>query len=88
MMRCDVKKFVKERDEMLKKRSVEELVKFVNSHKQYYDEGHIKMVNEASHEVLEVALNKMIVNVPSLPEELRSQCARWLVMRGYNLNCR
>lgn len=85
-MRKEIKKYVKERDEMLKKRSVEELRKFVNSHKQYYDSAYIEAFNMASDNLLEVTLHKMIVNVTSMPETMRSQSAIWLVTRGYDLN--
>ena len=85
-MRCNVKKYVKERDQMLRKGSVEELRKFVNSHKENYSEDYIKAFNEASDEVLEVTLHKMIVNVTSMPEAMRSQSAIWLVTRGYSIN--
>lgn len=85
-MRSKIKKYVKERDEMLRKCSVEELRKFTNAHKQYYDAEWLKAFNEATDEVLEVTLHKMIVNVTSMPEELRSKSAIWLVTRGYHLN--
>ena len=85
-MSCNEKKFIKERDMMLKRRSVEEFIKFVNANKQYYGEAYVKAVTEAPYKTLEVAINKMIVNVTSMPEELRSQCGRWLVSRGYSLD--
>lgn len=85
-MRRNIKKYVKERNEMLKKCSVQELRKFVASHTEFYDAPYIAAFSKAPDEVLEVSLHKMIVNVPSLPKELRSNSARWLVLRGYDLN--
>lgn len=85
-MRCNIKRFVKERDAMLKRRSVYELIKFVNENKRYYGEDYVQTVNEADYKTLEIALHKMIVNVTSMPDELRSQSAKWLVMKGYSLN--
>lgn len=85
-MRRNLKKFVKARDEMLKKCDVGELRKFVNDNKQYYGEGYVNSFNNASDATLEITLHKMIVNVTSLPEELRSKSAQWLVTRGYGLN--
>ena len=85
MMRCNAKKFIKERDTVLKRRSVEEFIKFVNANTQYYGEAYVKAVNEAPYKTIEVAINKMIVNITSMPEGLRSQCAKWLVTRGYSL---
>jgi hypothetical protein len=87
-MRFNEKRLIKERNTMLKRRSVEELVKFVNAHKQYYGEKVVEAVNNASYKELEITLNKMIVNVTSMPEELRCQCARWLITRGYDLSWR
>ena len=87
-MRYSEKRLIKERNRMLMRRSVEELVKFVNAHKSYYGEKVVEAVNNASYKELDIALNKMIVNVPALPEEIRRQCAMWLISRGYDLSWR
>ena len=81
-----IKKYVKERDEMLKKCDVNELRKFVNAHKDYYSADYIEAFNEASDEVLLATLHKMIVNVTSLPFKMREKSAHWLIDRGYSLN--
>lgn len=80
----NIDKFVKERDEMLLKRSVSELRKFVNEHTDYYESFFIRATNVASDEVLEVALNKMIANVTSLPADFVEESIEWLLERGYS----
>lgn len=85
-MKANVKKYVKERNEMLKKCSVTEFRKFVNNHKGLYTQEYIDSFNKAADEVLEIALHKMIVNVPSLPKKLREKSAFWLVLHGCDLN--
>lgn len=85
-MNFNVKKFVKERDEMLKKCDVNELRKFIKSHTDCYDPVLIGQICNASDEVLTVTLHKMIVNVPKLPKDLREKSAYWLVLHGYDLN--
>lgn len=85
-MRASLKKYIKERNEMLKKRSVAEYRKFVNDHRQMFTEEYITAFNQAKDEVLEIALHKMIVNVPSLPKAQREKSAFWLALHGYDLN--
>lgn len=85
-MKANLKKYVKERNEMLKKCSVSEFRKFVNTHKQQYSAEYLSAFNAAPDEVLKISLHKMIVNVPSLPKELREKSAFWLIMHGYDLN--
>ena len=87
MERDDIKRFVKERNEMLKKRKVSELRKFVNDHAELYGAEFVKNINAAPDVVLKITLHKMIVNVPSLPKAMRDKNARWLYLRGFDLNC-
>jgi hypothetical protein len=84
-MKAQVKRYVKERNEMLKKCDVAELRKFVNDHKGLYTPEYLTQFNKASDEVLIVTLHKMIVNVPSLPKALREKSAYWLVLHGFSL---
>ena len=84
-MKVQIKRYVKERDEMLKKCDVNELRKFVNDHKEAYSAEYLTAFNAASDEVLTVTLHKMIVNVPKLPKELRDKSALWLISHGYDL---
>lgn len=84
-MRARLKKYSKERDEMLKKRSVAEYRKFINDHKDFYTPSYIDDFNKAPDDLLEVALHKMIVNAPRLPKDLRDKSAFWLLSHGYDL---
>ena len=84
-MKEQIKKYVKERNEMLKKCDVNELRKFVNDHKELYTAEYVENFNKASDEVLRVTLHKMIVNVPKLPKKLRDQSAFWLILNGFSL---
>ena len=80
-----IESYVKERDEMLRKCSVDELRKFVKKHKQYYDKCFVDSFVKAKDEVLEITLHKMIVNCTSLPFDFRQKSADWLLDRGYSL---
>ena len=85
-MKAALKMYVKERDEMLKKCDVNELRKFVETHKQYFSKQYLERFSMASNEVLEVTLHKMIVNVTTLPEALRNKSALWLGLHGYDMH--
>ena len=80
-----LKKYVEDRDKMLKKCDVNELRKFVNEHKEFYTDGYIEAFNAATDEVLLITLHKMIVNVTSMPFKMRQKSADWLLSRGYSL---
>lgn len=82
-----IKKYVKERDAMLLKRDVGELKKFVNNRKYLFDTEWLINFNNASDEILEVTLHKMIVNAVKLPEDFRRESAIWLTLRGFDLEC-
>lgn len=84
-MNRTIKKFIKERDEMLKKCDVAELRTFVNAHKEYYSEATLRVINNGSDELLKAALHKMIISVPKLPKALRDKSALWLITHGYDL---
>lgn len=83
-MKAALKKYVKERDEMLKKCDVNELRKFIETHREYFSKRFLEKLSFASNEVLEVTLHKMIVNVITLPEPLRIKSALWLAFQGYD----
>lgn len=85
-MKANLKTYVKERNKMLKKRSVKEYRKFVNSHKEQFSAEYLSAFNAAPDEVLTISLHKMIVNVPTLPNEMRKDSAFWLITHGYDLN--
>ena len=80
-----IKKYAKERDEMLLKRSVAELKTFVNNHAEYYSPMFIAAINAAPDFVLEITLHKMVVHCTNLPFEFRAESADWLLERGFDL---
>lgn len=80
----NIEKFVKERDEMLLKRDVNELRKFVCERTEVYEPFYIKAIGVASDEILEITLHKMIANVTSLPSEVVEESVEWLLERGYS----
>ena len=81
----DVKKYVRERDEMLKKRSITALREFVKTHAEFYTPEFVAAFAVARDEVVEITLHKMIVNAIKLPKEMRDKSALWLIARGYSL---
>ncbi len=85
-MNFNTKKFVRERNEMLKKCNVTELRKFINEYKDTYGAEFVARINGAPDPILEITLHKMIVNVPKLPTALREKSALWLLAHGYDLN--
>lgn len=85
-MNAIIKKYVKERDEMLKKCNVAALEEFVRSHAEFFQEGFAEKFAAASDHVKKCTLHKMIVNAVKLPQELREKSALWLALNGYDLN--
>lgn len=85
-MKANLKSFIKERNAMLKKCDVNELRKFIADRPEWYREDFRNRISEASDAVLKITLHKMIVNVPTLPKELREKSAFWLVLNGFDLN--
>ena len=79
-----IKKFVKERDKMLKKCSVKELRNFVNNNADLYGIEFVEAFNRASDEVAEITLHKMIVNCTNLPQKLRLISKQWLINHFYD----
>ncbi len=80
----EIQKYIKARDEMLLKRDVEALRKFVNDHESYFTADYVKAINNAPANILEITLHKMIVNVKSLPKSLKNESAKWLLDHGYS----
>lgn len=72
------KQFVKERDEMLMKRDVNELRKFVAAHADEYGEKIARQIANAGDSFLELVLHKAIVLAPSLPKYVREDSEAWL----------
>ena len=79
-----IEQFVKERDEMLLKRSVPALRQFLEEHKECYPEGFIEGFRLVSDAVAEITLHKMIANVTTLPKKYRVLSRLWLIVRGYS----
>lgn len=79
----ELMQYVKERDEMLLKGSVDELKKFALANRKHYSPMFIVMLEKASYATLEATLHKMIVNCTNLPEEYRQKSADWLVEKGF-----
>lgn len=73
------KKFIKERDEMLMKRDVNELRKFVAAHADDYGEEIARQVADEGDSFLEVVLHKSIVLATTLPEDFRADSEAWLL---------
>ena len=84
-MNAKIKKYIKERDSMLKKRDINELRKFVINHAEFFSTEFVEAFMIASDEVVEVTLHKMTVNAVKLPKHLRDSSAIWLTMRGFQL---
>ena len=80
----ELEKFVKERDEMLLKRDVNELRKFVNDREGIYGRFFVASINTESDGMLGVTLHKMIANATSLPREFVAESKEWLKSRGYS----
>ena len=81
----NIKKYVKERDEMLLKCSVAEFRKFIKKHERFYPPGYARAVERAADEVLEITMHKMIVHCINLPFDYRQKSADWLLDRGFSL---
>lgn len=82
----DMKNYVKDRDEMLLKCSVDELRKFVGKYEKFYSPMFVDSIVRADDKVLEITLHKMIVNCTSLPFDFRQKSADWLFDKGFRLD--
>jgi transcriptional antiterminator len=78
----DIEKYVKERDEMLLKGSVNELKKFIAEHETYYDLMLVDIIARAKNDTLEKILHTMIINCTNLPEDYRQKSLEWLQKRS------
>lgn len=83
-MKLSLDQYVKERDEMLMKRNVDEFRKFIKKWKKAYDKLTYEVMSIASDDVLEITMHKMIVNVTDMPKELKQDSIYWLSTRGYS----
>ena len=85
MNKEEIKKYVKERDEMLLKCSVDELRTFVGKYEHFFNLMFVDAIARATDELLEITLHKMIINCTNLPFEFRQKSADWLLDRGYSI---
>ena len=85
MNKEEIKKYVKERDEMLLKCSVDELRTFVGKNEHFFNLMFVDAIARATDELLEITLHKMIINCTNLPFEFRQKSADWLLDRGYSI---
>lgn len=76
--------FVKERDEMLEKRSVQALIEFMQKweKKGAYEKGFTKKFKRASEWVQMATLCKMICNVKKISSETKAWALDWLSKNG------
>ncbi len=77
MARDDIETFVRERDAVLLRADLDEVVAFQRKHN-----PHINW-DSFSHEESEVGMHKAITAVPSLPRQHRMKSKHWLAQRGY-----
>ena len=81
-----LKRYVKERDEMLMKRSVTALEAFVRKHADMYEDGFLEAFETMPDTIREATLHKMIMGAAKLPENIRRESAMWLASRGMGVS--
>lgn len=79
----NIEEFVKKRDEMLMKGSIDELRKFVDNNSELYEPAVVNGIMSCTDEVAEITLHKMITGCTNLPFEYRMNSVAWLTERGY-----
>lgn len=79
-----IKKWVEERDEMLEKRSVKEMIAFVEKweKKGVYKKGMAKRIKKMSEWVQKASLCKMICNATKVSRESKEWAEKWLYEHG------
>lgn len=79
-----IREYVKEKNEMLLKCSVEELKKFVRKYKKFYSKEYLENFEKADDKLLEVTLHKLIANSFDLPENFIMKSVEWLEKNGFS----
>lgn len=80
-----LERFIRDRDEMLLKCSVEELRAFVESRAgEWYDFAFVETFLEAPELIQESVLHKMIVSVTTVPVKQRQESMTWLLAHGFS----
>lgn len=77
MPKLDIEAFVKERNEVLLRADLDEVVAFQKKHNPDMD------WDAMDPRSWEVGMHKAITAVPALPREHRMKSKRWLAERGY-----
>lgn len=85
-MNAKIKKYVRERDEMLKKRDIAALEQFIRSHEEFFGKGFAARFADTSEGYKRCMLHKMIANAVNLPQDMRAESARWLVYHGFTID--
>ena len=80
-----IKKFVKERDKMLCRCSVDELRKFVNNNADLYGLDFVEVFNLMNDEIAEATMYKMIYHCTNIPLNIRERAVKWLTEHNFSL---
>ena len=72
-MQLTMEVYIRELKEVLKTENVDELVKFVKEHKECYDKDFLKKFLKSNRETQQLAMDKMIEAIITLPEDLRER---------------
>lgn len=75
--------WLKERDEVLKTHDVSKFKEFVIRWRErgFYDDT--PLLDSSDDEVIEVAMRKMICNIPTMSQKEKKEAEEWLTSRGY-----
>ncbi len=79
-----VKYMNKKISEMLLTYDINKFRKFVNDNKFNFQIEFIEAINQASDEIVEVAMHHCIVTYDYIPKEAKQRSVEWLLDKGYN----
>ena len=68
-----MQEYITELKEVLKTDKLDELIKFVKDNKEYYDKEFLKRFLKSNRETQQLAMDKMIEAIITLPEDLRER---------------
>ncbi len=75
--------WLNERDEVLKTHDVSLFKEFVTRWRGYGFYDDTPFLDSSSDEVIEVAMRKMICNLPTMSQKEKKEAVEWLTSRGY-----
>lgn len=78
-----VENWKKERDEAVKKQDVSEFRKF---YMKWLDKGTYELPLPDNDKVIEIALRKMLYNLPTATPEEKEAARKWLLSHGCSIN--